>query len=39
MSGLKLLHVYILLCADGSFYTGITNDIERRLLEPARLES
>ena len=26
--------VYILLCADGSFYTGSTNDIEAgRLLE------
>jgi len=23
--------VYILLCSDGSFYTGITNDIQRRL--------
>ncbi len=25
--------VYILLCADGSFYTGSTNDLERRLEE------
>lgn len=25
--------VYILLCSDGSLYTGITNDIERRLHE------
>ncbi|GAB6081889.1 hypothetical protein JCM30471_08030 [Desulfuromonas carbonis] len=25
--------VYILLCSDGSFYTGITTDMERRLLE------
>jgi predicted GIY-YIG superfamily endonuclease len=24
--------VYIVECADGSFYTGITNDFERRLL-------
>jgi len=23
--------VYILLCADGSLYTGITNDVEKRL--------
>jgi putative endonuclease len=23
--------VYILLCADGSYYTGSTNDLERRL--------
>lgn len=25
--------VYILECNDGSFYTGITNDIERRLAQ------
>ncbi|MDQ3090020.1 MAG: GIY-YIG nuclease family protein [bacterium] len=25
--------VYILLCADGSLYTGITNDIDRRFLQ------
>ena len=25
--------VYILECADGSLYTGITNDMERRLEE------
>ena len=25
--------VYILKCADGSYYTGVTNDIERRLRE------
>jgi putative endonuclease len=24
--------LYILECADGSFYTGITNDLEKRLL-------
>jgi putative endonuclease len=24
-------HVYILLCQDGSFYTGITNNLENRL--------
>ncbi len=24
--------VYILLCADGSLYTGITNDLPRRFL-------
>ena len=27
------LSVYILKCADNSYYTGVTNDIERRLLE------
>lgn len=26
-------HVYILRCADGTLYTGITTDIERRLEE------
>ena len=25
--------VYILKCSDGSYYTGVTNDIERRLYE------
>ena len=25
--------VYILQCADGSLYTGITNDLDRRMLE------
>ncbi|MCC6553504.1 MAG: GIY-YIG nuclease family protein [Polyangiaceae bacterium] len=24
-------HVYILLCADGTFYTGIARDVEARL--------
>ncbi len=26
-------YIYILLCADGSLYTGITTDCERRLKE------
>jgi len=30
---MKYYYVYILKCADHSFYTGITNDIERRLIE------
>lgn len=25
--------VYILLCSDGSYYIGVTNDIERRIME------
>ena len=25
--------VYILKCADGTLYTGITNDLDRRILE------
>jgi len=26
-------HVYILECADGTFYTGSTSDVERRVKE------
>lgn len=26
-------HTYILRCADGSFYTGITTDLNRRLAQ------
>ena len=26
-------YVYILLCSDGSYYTGVTNDLERRFAE------
>ena len=26
-------YVYVLLCKDGSFYTGITNNLGKRLLE------
>jgi putative endonuclease len=28
---MKLLYVYILECSDGSYYTGITNNLTRRL--------
>jgi len=28
-----VLYVYILECADGSFYTGVTNNVDRRLAE------
>jgi putative endonuclease len=28
-----MYHLYILECADGSLYTGITTDVERRLKE------
>ena len=27
------LQVYILQCSDGSYYTGVTNDVERRVFE------
>jgi len=30
---MKTGYVYILQCADDSFYTGVTNDVERRLFE------
>nr|HPQ21620.1 GIY-YIG nuclease family protein [Saprospiraceae bacterium] len=30
---MKQYYVYILKCADGHYYTGVTNDLERRLAE------
>lgn len=27
------LYLYILKCADNSYYTGVTNDLDRRILE------
>lgn len=30
---MKFYYVYILCCADDSFYIGITNNLERRLIE------
>lgn len=30
---MKQYFVYILLCNDNSYYTGVTNDLERRLYE------
>jgi len=30
---MKKYYVYILKCSDGSYYTGVTNDLERRLYE------
>jgi putative endonuclease len=30
---MKYLFVYILLCSDDSYYVGVTNDLERRLME------
>jgi putative endonuclease len=29
----KVWHLYILRCGDGSFYTGVTTDVERRVHE------
>lgn len=30
---MKTYYVYIVNCSDNSFYTGITNNIERRIIE------
>ena len=30
---MKTMYVYILLCSDGTYYTGMTNNIERRITE------
>lgn len=30
---MKTFYVYILKCSDGSYYTGVTNNLERRLAE------
>ena len=30
---MKQYYVYILKCSDKSYYTGITNDLERRIIE------
>ena len=33
MSMQKFLYVYILKCSDGAYYTGVTNNPDRRLIE------
>ena len=30
---MKFYYVYILLCSDSTYYTGMTNDLERRLTQ------
>ena len=30
---MRTYYVYILQCSDNSYYTGVTNDIERRVIE------
>jgi putative endonuclease len=30
---MKSYYIYILQCSDGSYYTGVTNDVERRFHE------
>ena len=29
----KVIYLYIVKCNDGSFYTGVTNDLEKRIIE------
>ncbi len=29
----KVIYLYILRCNDGSFYTGVTNNLEQRMLD------
>jgi putative endonuclease len=33
MKSRHVYYVYILQCADGSYYTGVTNSVDRRLAE------
>ena len=33
---MKLYYVYILKCSDNSYYTGITNNLERRIVQHLR---
>lgn len=33
MNKFKVLYVYILECVDETYYTGVTNDLERRFIE------
>ena len=30
---MKTYYIYILQCSDGSYYTGVTNDVEKRFYE------
>ena len=29
----KVIYLYILRCNDGSFYTGVTNNLDKRIIE------
>jgi putative endonuclease len=33
IDSVKIFYVYILKCSDGSYYTGVTSNIERRIFE------
>lgn len=30
---IKFLYVYIIQCSDGLYYTGVTNDLDQRIIE------
>ena len=30
---MKIYYVYMVLCNDGSYYTGVTNNLQRRFME------
>jgi putative endonuclease len=30
---MKSYYIYLLRCSDGSYYTGVTNDVQKRLFE------
>ncbi len=32
-AGSKAWHLYVLRCGDGTFYTGITTDLSRRIIQ------
>jgi putative endonuclease len=36
---MKIMYVYILKCSDNSYYTGVTNNLDKRLNEHKRGES
>ena len=38
LSGVSVHWIYVIECADGSFYTGYTTDVERRVREHDRGE-
>jgi putative endonuclease len=35
---LKEFHVYILLCSDGTYYTGMTSNLENRMFQHENAE-
>jgi putative endonuclease len=33
---MKFLYIYILLCSDGTYYTGVTSNLEKRIAQHNR---